>query len=194
MSGGLLQGAFTRLRAEPRALAGLLVLAGLAALAVLMEFDDRLAIRAQEVSMLESQLARWRSSAAQTHWPAAMKDGRVRMAEFRARAWREESEGRIQASFQDWLRETLGEQTKVSELSVSLPQAHGENLPDDMRLVRARLVAEFASESTTAFLGRLATQERWLWVERLAVKNHPRQRMVEIELVALFALGLREGT
>lgn len=196
-------------RKQSRALAGVAALFCMVWIYALLEMDERLTTLRGQEDRLRQQVARFGAVSQETQWGASRDELQRRMTAFRARAWREESEGRIQAHFQDWLREQLAAGgLKARELVVSLPQAgaaqasaaepagrdkEAEAMPAEMRIVRARVTLDFTSDSFNALLARLSASGRWLWVERLTVRNRPPVRTVEIELGALFVIGPREG-
>ncbi|HMO45611.1 MAG TPA: hypothetical protein PKB14_06225 [Rubrivivax sp.] len=188
------------LRSNPRLRAGLIAAAALLWLLGLLEMSDALdAARSQRAALTE-ELVRLRAVQGEQHWPALRDQAQARLADYRALAWREESEGRMQAMLQDWLREQLAAAgLQPRELAVTVlparstaPSEGGRklDLPADMRLARARLSFEFKPEALHQVLAALHSSRRWIWVSRLAVENDSR-RMVELELEALFELGAR---
>lgn len=194
-----------RLRAEPRAAVGLAVVLLLAWFAALLEWDAAVAAQQAQVRTLQAQVARLQGLAGQApQWTQAREEAALRLAELRARAWRAESEGRMQAQLQDWLRDALTDAgLPVRELVVTLPLADAAaqgtpesapTLPPDMRLVRARVRVAFDPEALMGWLAALAVQERWVWVEGLRVLNQPGNQYAELELAALFVLGMEEAS
>jgi len=116
--------------------------------------------------------------------------------------WREESEGHIQAAFQDWLHGLLAQQRLTArEMSVTLltpaagsgkgDSAAPAGLPPEMRLARARVVMEFQPQAFVGLLAAVSGNEHWVWVERLSIRNWGSPQ-VELELGALFVVGARD--
>lgn len=198
-----LRALWLQLQAQPRALAGIALLLVLGWLALLLDWDARRVAAEEQLVVQQRQLARLQGFAQEGQWLPALEASQAQLAQLRARLWHQESEGRIQAYFQDWLRAQLEQAgLKVLELSVSLPQAGVaaepgralteaavDALPPDMRVVRAQMTLEFDTDSLAAFMTNISSQERWLWLQRLQVRSHPNRRSAELELGALFAVG-----
>ncbi len=189
------------LRRNARLRVGLAAVGLLVWLLGLLELSDALDAARAELARSSEEVQRLRAVRGEQHWPAFRDQAQARLADYRSLAWREESEGRMQAMLQDWLREQLaivGLQPR--ELAVTVlparPAATADDkrkseLPADMRLARARLSFDFKPDSLHQLLAALAASRRWIWVSRLAVENDSR-RVVELELEALFVLGTRE--
>jgi hypothetical protein len=191
------------LRSKPRLRAGLAAVAALLWLLGLLELFDALDAARKDKARLSDEVLRLRSVGAEPRWPAMREQAEARLADYRSLAWREESEGRMQAMLQDWLREQLaavGVQPRELVVTVlparTVSPAEGgrkAELPADMRIARARLTFEFKADALHQVLARLPASRRWIWVSRMAVDNDS-QRVVELELEALFVLGVREAS
>lgn len=189
------------LRGNRRLQVGLALAAALVWLLGLFELSDRLDAARSERSRLTGEVERLRLVRGEQQWPALRDQAQARLADYRSLAWREESEGRMQAMLQDWLREQLAAAgAEPRELTVTVQPARGvgpaegkgkSELPADMRIARARLSFEFKPDTLHQFLAKLSASLRWIWVTRMTVENDSR-RLVEIELEALFVLGARE--
>ena len=198
-----MSGWLDELRRKPRLRAGLAGVLALVWLLGLLELSDALDAAHKERARLSEEVARLRSVGAEKRWPALREQTEARLADHRSLAWREESEGRMQAMLQDWLREQLASVgVQPRELVVTVlparsvsPSANGRKaeLPADMRIARARVSFEFKPDALHQILARLPASRRWIWVSRMAVDNDS-QRMVELELEALFVLGAREAS
>lgn len=179
----------------------------------LQALDESVTRLRETADLLQGQIARTNELLSEDYWADYREKMHRSLAEFRARAWRAESEGRIQAYFQDWIREQqLTSGLKLREIVVSLPEGGsidpqvevggqgrvGEAasevspLPAEMRVVRARLVFDFQSNAFHELLSSFSQSEHWVWVERLRVENG-RTRTVELDLGALFVIGPRES-
>lgn len=196
------------LQDNPRLRLGLLAVAALLWLFGLFELDDRLRATERERARLTDELARLRVAAAEQQWPTLRDRVKQRLDDYRALAWREESEGRMQATLQDWLREqftAVGLQPRDLQVSV-LPASAGAaappaasaparkaELPSDLRIARARMAFDFQPDGLHPLLAALNASRRWIWVSRLSVDNGSR-RSVELELEALFVLGAKAGS
>jgi hypothetical protein len=196
------------LQDNPRLRLGLLAVAALLWLFGLFELDDRLRATERERARLTDELARLRVAAAEQQWPTLRDRVKQRLDDYRALAWREESEGRMQATLQDWLREqftAVGLQPRDLQVSV-LPASAGAaappaasaparkaELPSDLRIARARMAFDFQPDGLHRLLAALNASRRWIWVSRLSVDNGSR-RSVELELEALFVLGAKAGS
>jgi hypothetical protein len=190
------------LRANPRLRAGMALVAGLVWLLGLLELLDVRDAAEKERARVADELVRLQAVAAERQWPERRDAARQRLADFRSLARREESEGRIQATMQDWLREQLtavGLQARDLQVVVlpaggpaSGDAARRPALAADMRLARARLSFDFRPDGLHRLLAALPASRHWIWVSRLVVGNDSR-RTVELELEALFVLGPREN-
>lgn len=189
------------LRGNRRLQAGLILVVALLWLLGLFELSDRLDAARRERSRLSDEVLLLRLASSEQQWPALRDQAQARLADYRSRAWREESEGRMEAMLQDWLREQLATVgAELRELTVSVQPARSvgsiessrrPDLPADMRIARARLSFGFKPDTLHQFLAKLSASSRWIWVTRMAVENDNR-RLVDIELEALFILGARE--
>lgn len=189
------------LRSNARLRIGLGVVVTLVWLLGLLELRDTLTAARAELARSSEELQRLRTLRGEQQWPAFRDQAQARLADYRSLAWREESEGRMQAMLQDWLREQLAVVSlQPRELAVTVLPSRAaatsddkrkSELPADMRLARARLSFDFKPDSLHRLLAALAASHRWIWVSRLVVENDNR-RAVELELEALFVLGTRE--
>lgn len=168
----------------------------------LLTVDEAIESRKEDITTLEQQnedlakLARGQKSM------QLQEESRRRLSDFRARVWREESEGRIQAAFQDWLQGLLAQQNlQARELNVSIltqpPIAQAEDnrvskrLPPEIRLVRAHLLLDFHPQQFVGLLAAFAESKHWVWTERLKIRNWGSPQL-ELELGALFAIGAKD--
>lgn len=188
------------LRTNPRLRAGLAVVAALLWLIGMLEMLDLLDAARKERVRLSDEVQELRQVGGDQRWPMLRDQAQQRLADYRSLAWREESEGRMQALLQDWLREQLAAVgVQPREMSVSVLPArsvapaekgHKVELPADMRIVRAQLSFDFKPDALHQFLARLPASLHWIWVSRMSVENDNR-RLVQLELEALFVLGNR---
>ncbi len=190
---------------------GLMAVVAIVWVLALLQLDDHLSAARQEEGQLRGQIIRLQAMGKEDRWPGYRDRVTKNLAQFRARAWREESEGRIQAHLQDWLREQLAEGgIKADELLVSLPQGYEtpaegteesmtgiektrseDDLPPEMRVVHARLTFAFHEQPFLKLMNAISGSAHWLWIERLTVRNWGK-RTVELELGALFVIGPRQ--
>lgn len=169
----------------------------------LLAFDEALAKRREEIAQRDQEITRLAAQARGQGWVKVRDQAVRRLSEFRARAWREESEGRIQAAFQDWLHVLLAQQRlNASEMAVTLltPAAASEKidgpttragLPPEMRVARARVVMDFQAQAFAGLIAAIVANPHWVWVERLSLRNWGSPQ-VELELGALFVVGARD--
>jgi len=201
-------GLIQELRGNPRLAAGLGVIAALLWVWGLLEVQDATARLQASHAELQNRMVRLKSLAAQSHWPAHREAAVSAVATYRARTWREQSEGRMQAVMQDWLREKIAATgAQPLELTVSIaseaPPTPGVQqrstpgaapaLPAGVRVMRARVVLDFQPVRLNELLAAVSASPNWLWVSRMSVREEGR-RVVELELEALFLAGAREGS
>jgi len=187
---------------------GVVLALGLVSLWVLMALADRLDARVAERDRLAAQLQRLRAVAQDRRWDALVADMRVVDAQWRARLWREPTEGRMQAALQDWLRNqvaTMG--LAPRELAVAVVQdaptggvaaaaprspgagsAPGPGLPPGLTVVRARVALDLPALRLHEWLARLASAPGLTRITRLSVSNADRPA-VEVEIEALFRMA-----
>lgn len=189
------------LRGNVRLRTGLVAVVVLLWLLGLLEMLDQLDAARKDRSRLNDEVAELRLVSGERRWPTLRDQAQERLADYRSLAWREESEGRMQAMLQDWLREQLAAVgVQPRDLSVTVLPARSvtpaqrsrkAELPADMRIARARVSFDFKPDTLHQFLAKLPASQRWIWVSRMSVENDSR-RLVELELEALFVLGTRE--
>ena len=186
-----------------------LQLGGLAIVALLWTYglltlDEQVDARQQAAASLQNENRALANLADDDAWLELRQAAVRRLSEFRERIWREESEGHVQAAFQDWLQGQVNARgLRALELNVSiLSRAPGEvagattaqlALPPEMRLARARLVLDFEPQALIDLLAGLAQDGRWIWTERVMIRNWGTPR-VELELGALFIVGAKDRT
>lgn len=188
---------------NPRLRLGTVFIVALCWVYGLLAFDEALDKRREEIALRDQEVTRLAAQARGREWVKLRDQAVRRLSEFRARAWREESEGRIQAAFQDWLRVLLVQQRiNASEMTVTLlapaaavgkvddPAARA-GLPPEMRVARARVVMDFQAQAFAGLIAGVVANPNWVWVERLAIRNWGSPQ-VELELGALFAVGARD--
>lgn len=191
------------LRSKPLLRAGLAAVLALLWLLGLLELSDARDAARKQRALLGDEVAQLRSMGGEKQWPALRDQAQGRLADYQSLAWREESEGRMQAMLQDWLRAQLATAgVQPRELVVTVlpagslkPAENGRKspLPADMRIARARMSFEFRPDTLHQVLASLPASRRWIWVSRMSVDNDAR-RMVELEVEALFVLGAREAS
>ena len=172
---------------------GIAAAAGLVWVFLLLELADRVDAAQIRESRALSQVARIQRLSREDEWPAFRDTVKTRLGALRERAWRGESEGLLQAQLQDWLTQRM---TQIGltqrELTVSLPVPleHPEDVavPDEYRLVRARVIFDFQPGSFNVLMRALSESPQWVWVEHLRVRNWG-SPTVELELGALFIIG-----
>lgn len=188
---------------SPRLRLGVVVIVVLCWVYGLLAFDETITKRRDEIALLDQEVTLLAAQARSQEWMKVRDQAVRRLSEFRERVWREESEGHIQAAFQDWLHVLLEQQRlTANEMTVTLltPLAGSEKtdppttlagLPPEMRVARARVVMEFQPMAFAGVLAAIAANEHWVWVERLSIRNWGSPQ-VELELGALFAVGARD--
>lgn len=191
------------LRSKPLLRAGLAAVVALLWLLGLLELSDARDASRKEQFGLSDEVAQLRTVGGEQQWPALRDQAQARLADYQSLAWREESEGRMQAMLQDWLRAQLATAgVQPRELVVTVLPAGNQSTAErgrksplraDMRIARARMSFEFKPDTLHQVLASLPASRRWIWVSRLSVDNDAR-RMVELEVEALFVLGAREAS
>lgn len=150
----------------------------------------------QEQQRLEREIGRMESMASQTQWRRQRDEVFALLGMLRERAWREESEGRMQALMQDWTRAQLENrglpprEFVTTVLQASDSSSTGGGAVDDLWRVRVRVSVDFDADKLTALLQDFAAHPQPVQVVRLSVSNGAR-RAVEMELEALFVLASR---
>ncbi len=197
----MMQAWVDEVRAKPRLAAGLGVVVMLVWVLGLLELDAAQQRAQAEQLRLSEELTSLRAMAGEDAWRQQRDQAFERLAQLRSRAWREESEGRMQAAMQDWLRERSAVHgMPARELSVTVLPPAGAAEPAvatvaaeasataDLRLVRARLVADFQPQGLHALMAEFASHPQSVWVTRLSVRNGAR-RTLEMEIEAPFIVA-----
>jgi hypothetical protein len=180
------------LRSKPALRLGLVAIVGLAWVYGLLELEAAGAAAHREQAALADEVARLQGLGSEADWRRQRDEVHARLTELRGRAWREESEGRMQAQLQDWLRQQLAAQgLQARELTVAVLPLSPQDEGSDQRLLRARLAFDFDPDRLHALIGALVQGPAAVRMPRLLVKNAGR-RSVEMDLEFLFILGLPE--
>lgn len=172
---------------------------------ILLDLTDTRQRLLKEERLLERRIAQMQTLSKEEHWTAYKTDVEQRLTLFRSRCQTEESDGRIQAHFQDWLRNQMQEcAIEPKELDVSLPLPIGQkndsaptsgevssNLPQELRTVRAKLEFPFKPDTFHLFLARIIQADHWVWCDQFTVKNYA-PHTVYMEVEALYAVGAGE--
>jgi len=178
------------LRAKPRLRLGLLAVIALAWVYGLLELEAAATAARQEQARLVDEVARMQGLGTEAEWRQQRDEVYARLTALRARAWREESEGRMQALLQDWLREQLAAQSlQARELTVAVLPLSPQDEGSDLRLLRARLAFDFDADRLHALIGNLYQGPGAVWMPRVLVRTVGR-RSVEMDLEFLFILGM----
>lgn len=115
------------LRAKPRLRLGLLAVLALGWIFGLLELEAASGTARQEQTRLSHEIGRMKAISGQTQWRKQRDAVFMALADLRSRAWRDESEGRMQAQMQDWVRERLAAQgLQARELNVVVLPAGGQ--------------------------------------------------------------------
>lgn len=181
-------------RDNPRLRVGVLLAAALVWLYALLSLADEVEAMNSERMRAAAELQRLTALERELHWNDYRADAVRTLADYRARSWREESEGRMQARLQDWLRSqlaTVGLQPRELAATVlPVPGAEEDDPAGMLRLVRARASFDFDPAALHQTLATVRRELQWTWVSRLTVNNAGR-RSVELEVEALFVLDAR---
>lgn len=177
------------LRDKPRLRLGLLVVIALTWAYGLLELEASTGAARVEQARLVDEVARLQGMGSEADWQRQRDEVFARVTELRGRAWREESEGRMQALLQDWLRQQLTAQgLQARDLTVAVLPLAPQDQGSDLRLLRARLAFDFDPDRLHALLGTLAQSPGALRMPRLLVRTTGRSS-VEMDLEALFILA-----
>lgn len=177
------------LRDKPRLRLGLLVVIALAWVYGLLELETAASAAHQEQARLVDEVSRLQDIGSEVEWRRQRDEVFARVADLRGRAWREESEGRMQALLQDWLRQQLTAQgLQPRDLTVAVLPLSPQDSGSDLRLLRARLAFDFDPDRLHALLGTLADSPGAMRMPRLVVRTTGRSS-VEMDLEALFILA-----
>lgn len=177
------------LRDKPGLRLGLLVVIALAWIYGLLELEAAQAAASQERLQLVEEVARMQGLGSEADWRRQRDEVFARLTALRGRAWREESEGRMQALLQDWLRQNLSSQgLQARELTVAVLPLAPQDQGSDLRLLRARLAFDFDADRLHGLIGALYQGPGAVRMPRLLVRTSGRPS-VEMDLDVLFILG-----
>jgi len=211
------------LRAKPRLRLGLLAVLALGWIFGLLELEAAWGTARQEQARLSHEIARMQAISGQTQWRQQRDAVFMALADLRSRAWRDESEGRMQAQMQDWVREQLvALGLQASELNVVVLPAGEKPAAGESRGRATAAGTPAGSGGTGAGAGPAGGDGSDLRLVRsrvvfefqpdklhqllAAVQASPKwlwvarmavlngnRKSVELELEALFILGTRGG-
>lgn len=189
---------FARLTAEfkanPRLRAGIWLCIAIVWLYGILVLQDIVAAKSREYEALSKHFARIQAVTDQKenwNWEGRLHEARAIEKILTDRLWREQTQGLAQAAFQDWLVQAL------QQLAIAKPQLtvvaqdgprpqDGTGYGDVAWKVSARLAFDFDPKTFTAFVGKLAENEKSIVLETLNVRSAPSPR-VEMTIVAFFA-------
>jgi hypothetical protein len=188
------------LRAKPWLRLALGGAAVLVAVMLLLDLEAWVHGARQEQLRLTREIDRMESMAGEAHWRRQRDEVFALLATLRERAWREESEGRMQALMQDWTRaqlenhglpprELVATVLPATDAAGAGPGANA-GADEDLRRVRVRVAFDFDADQLTALLEDFAVHPQPVQVARMSVANGAR-RAVELELEAVFVLATR---
>lgn len=185
----------SEVRSNRRLQAGLLLAGLLVWVAALLTLDE--AVGQQEKQRLRAarEWARLEQLREADQWPQIQQEAVNLLARYRERAWREESEGRLQAVLQDWLNQQLAELgLRASEMEVRIESADAAagqpSLPAEFRVGRARLRLNTDVARLADLLALVESDPRWLWIDQLQWRAG-QPASVELQVNALFLVGAR---
>jgi hypothetical protein len=174
-------GLWAELRSNRRAIAGLLLIAGLLAAYGVVALHDA-ATAARTVYRRDvSNLARIIAIGGERDWPARAQASSGMRAQLEARLWAAESEGVARADIQDWIS-SVGRDVGLQTLDVRIELTKPAELPGDLRRISATITGRPAETALTALLARIETAPHLVVIDRLNVKQMP-SPMLEMVLV-----------
>jgi len=183
----MLDQAIAELKASARLRIGLALIVSVLWVNGLLSMRDHLEEAAKRHGQLLAQINRMRQYATQTDWPMRAKQAQMAQVELEGRLWRSGTPGLAQAAFHDWLADNLSKAALVhpEETLVQEGGAHKPEPGGDFWKIKAKLAFDFSPRSFGEWMGKLASAERQVVVEKLTVRLEPAPR-VEAMLVAPF--------
>lgn len=176
------------LRANSRLRWGAWAIAGILWLYAALVLRDQAQASAEAYLSAQKKIARVQDVLARTEWPERLEAARALRLDLEGRLWREATIGLAQASFQDWLNQTV-QQAGLLKPNISVAAQETADGADSgapaLWKVSAKLGFDFSPKSFYPFLAKLATHEKRVMVESLAIRGAPVPR-VELVVVALF--------
>lgn len=178
-----------QVRANRRLRMGLWAVLAILWLAAILDARDRVPQAADALRVEARKLARAEALVGQTDWMQRAQQARALRVEEESRLWQAASAGLAQASFQDWLGQTLltagATRPAVTVAAVEGDAAGPAKMPDDLWAMRAKAEFDFDPKALDALLTKLAQHEKPTVVESLLIRREPVPR-VELVLVAHF--------
>lgn len=192
--------AVAELKANPRLRWGMWLIIGILWFYGILLLREAAENEAEAYLATSKKIAHIQGMDTQTDWPARLEAAQALRLSLESRLWREGTIGLAQASFQDWLSQAVQQATlpnavvlKVAAQEETQGRSDSEAsfgtydpaLPAALWKVSAKLFFDFNPDSFYPFLDRLATHEKWIFVESLVIRGEPIPK-VEINLVAYF--------
>jgi hypothetical protein len=184
---GVALGWWSELRANRRAMVGLLLIVGLVvgdgffllrdATARMRANYDRELVRLQRVAAV----------AQERDWPQRAAASAEIRAALEGRLWAAESDGIARADLQDWVT-GMARDIGLSTLEVRIELATPKSLPPDLRQITATITAQPSETALIALLERIERAPHLLVVDRLNVKQQPGP-FLEMVLICYARIG-----
>lgn len=181
-------------RSKPRLRWGVWAIVGVLWLYGVLELRDLVRVRHDAYVSLNKKVARIQGTLAQEEWQSRLEETRSMQLDLESRLWKENTLGLAQATFHDWLNQTL-QQGNIAKAQVAVaaheedgkPEKDGDGAGADSASwkVTAKLAFDFYPQSFYPLLAKLAGNERRVVVESLAIRGAPAPR-AELVLVAYF--------
>lgn len=182
------------LKANPRLRWGVWGIVGVLWFYGALELRDQAQRQSETNRAISKKIARMQETATQTEWPNRLAEAQSLQLNLESRLWRENTIGLAQATFHDWLSQSV-QQANLTKVQLTVAAQDGENIDgkdksgsdntSNLWKVSAKLAFDFNPQSFYPFLTRLTAHDKTVTIESLVIRGTPSPK-AELILVAYF--------
>lgn len=182
------------LKANPRLRWGIWGIVGVLWLYGALNLRDEVHSQSEINRAISKNISRLQETVIQAEWPNRLGAAQSLQLDLEGHLWRESTIGLAQATFHDWLNQSA-QQANLSKVQLTVAAQESENIDgkgksgsdnaSSLWKVSARMTFDFSPLSLYPFLAKIASYDKKVVVESLAIRGTPNPK-AELILVAYF--------